>query len=98
MRVIQGAKYGYIWAGSNFCCFVFFYMFVPETKGRTLEEIDELFANRVSVRNFTYSMLPYCQAILGQRAKQGPPRTSCEGDDLFMRKRRRGGGRELPGS
>ena len=52
MRVIQGAKYGYIWAGSNFCCFVFFYLFVPETKGRTLEEIDELFANRVSVRNF----------------------------------------------
>ena len=50
--MIQGAKYGYIWAGSNFCCFVFFYLFVPETKGRTLEEIDELFANRVSVRNF----------------------------------------------
>ena len=50
--MIQGAKYGYIWAGSNFCCFVFFYLFVPETKGRTLEEIDELLANRVSVRNF----------------------------------------------
>lgn len=49
---MQGAKYGYIWAGSNFCCLVFFYLFVPETKGRTLEEIDELFANRVSVRNF----------------------------------------------
>ncbi|KAI0594072.1 general substrate transporter [Biscogniauxia sp. FL1348] len=47
-----GAKYGYIWAGSNFCCFVFFYLCVPETKGRTLEEIDELFANRVSVRSF----------------------------------------------
>ncbi|KAH9897475.1 general substrate transporter [Xylariomycetidae sp. FL2044] len=47
-----GAKYGYIWAGSNLCCLVFFYLFVPETKGRTLEEIDELFANRVSVRNF----------------------------------------------
>ncbi|KAJ2991502.1 hypothetical protein NUW58_g2491 [Xylaria curta] len=47
-----GAKYGYIWAGSNLACFVFFYLFVPETKGRTLEEIDELFANRVSVRNF----------------------------------------------
>ncbi|RYP21631.1 hypothetical protein DL765_002092 [Monosporascus sp. GIB2] len=47
-----GAKYGYIWAGSNFCCFVFYYLFLPETKGRTLEEIDELFANRVSVRNF----------------------------------------------
>ncbi|KAI2619537.1 general substrate transporter [Hypomontagnella submonticulosa] len=47
-----GAKYAYIWAASNFCCLVFFFFFVPETKGRTLEEIDELFANRVSVRNF----------------------------------------------
>lgn len=47
-----GAKYAYIWAASNFCCLVFFYLCVPETKGRTLEEIDELFANRVSVRNF----------------------------------------------
>lgn len=47
-----GAKYAYIWAGSNLCCLVFFYLCVPETKGRTLEEIDELFANRVSVRNF----------------------------------------------
>ncbi|KAI1335976.1 general substrate transporter [Xylariaceae sp. FL0016] len=47
-----GAKYGYIWAGSNLCCLVFFYLCVPETKGRTLEEIDELFANRVSVKDF----------------------------------------------
>ncbi|KAI0007457.1 general substrate transporter [Xylariaceae sp. FL0662B] len=47
-----GAKYGYIWAASNFCCFVFFYLCVPETKGRTLEEIDELFINRVSVHKF----------------------------------------------
>lgn len=31
---------------------MFFYLCVPETKGRTLEEIDELFANRVSVRGF----------------------------------------------
>ena len=31
---------------------MFFYLVVSETKGRILEEIDELFANRVSVRNF----------------------------------------------
>ncbi|XXG93821.1 hypothetical protein Hte_000070 [Hypoxylon texense] len=47
-----GAKYAYIWAASNFCCLIFFYLCIPETKGRTLEEIDELFANRVSVRKF----------------------------------------------
>ncbi|KAK8016585.1 hypothetical protein PG993_014774 [Apiospora rasikravindrae] len=47
-----GAKYAYIWAASNLFCLVFFYLCVPETKNRTLEEIDELFANQVSVRNF----------------------------------------------
>ncbi|KAI1773940.1 general substrate transporter [Hypoxylon cercidicola] len=47
-----GAKYAYVWAASNLACFVFFFLCIPETKGRTLEEIDELFANRVSVRKF----------------------------------------------
>jgi len=31
---------------------VFFYFFLPEMKGRTLEELDELFQNRISVRDF----------------------------------------------
>ncbi|KAF2265208.1 general substrate transporter [Lojkania enalia] len=47
-----GAKYGYIWAGSNFLCVLFFFFCMPEMKGRTLEEIDELFANKVSVFKF----------------------------------------------
>lgn len=47
-----GPKYGYIWAGSCFIAFVFVVFLVPETKGRTLEEIDELFENRVSVWGF----------------------------------------------
>ncbi|ORY16405.1 general substrate transporter [Clohesyomyces aquaticus] len=47
-----GAKYGYIWAGSNFLCVLFFFFFMPEMKGRTLEEIDELFANKVSPLKF----------------------------------------------
>jgi hypothetical protein len=48
----QGPKYGYIWAGSNFICAIFFFLFIPEMKGRSLEELDELFDNRVSVRQF----------------------------------------------
>ncbi|ETI26647.1 hypothetical protein G647_10408 [Cladophialophora carrionii CBS 160.54] len=47
-----GAQYGYIWAGSNFACVIFFFFFMPEMKGRSLEELDEMFLNRVSVRNF----------------------------------------------
>ncbi|KAF4541144.1 General substrate transporter [Lasiodiplodia theobromae] len=47
-----GAKYGYIWAAANFLCVGFFFFCMPELKGRTLEEIDELFLNNVSVSNF----------------------------------------------
>ncbi len=48
----QGAKYGYIWAGSNLVCGIFFFFFLPELKGRTLEEIDELFERRISAWKF----------------------------------------------
>ncbi|KAI8946285.1 general substrate transporter [Xylaria longipes] len=67
-----GAKYGYIWAGSNLACFVFFYLFVPETKGRTLEEIDELFNNRVSVRKFkTYHTTIIDEAVKDVKERSG---------------------------
>lgn len=51
-NISQGAKYGYIWAAANFLCVGFFFFCMPELKGRTLEEIDELFLNNVSVSNF----------------------------------------------
>ncbi|KAI1162551.1 general substrate transporter [Nemania serpens] len=67
-----GAKYGYIWAGSNLACFVFFFLFVPETKGRTLEEIDELFNNRVSVRKFrTYQTKIMDEALKDVQERNG---------------------------
>lgn len=37
-----GPKYGYIWFPSCFVALVWVYIFLPETKGRTLEEIDEM--------------------------------------------------------
>ncbi|KAH6638432.1 general substrate transporter [Boeremia exigua] len=47
-----GPKYTYIWAGSNFLCVIFFYFCVPEPKGRSLEELDEIFEAKVSARSF----------------------------------------------
>lgn len=44
--------YCYVWAGSNFACVAFFYLFMPEMKGRSLEELDEMFTARVPVRAF----------------------------------------------
>ncbi|KAI1391846.1 general substrate transporter [Hypoxylon trugodes] len=47
-----GAKYCWIWAASNALTFVFIWMFLPDMKGRSLEEIDELFKKRVATRDF----------------------------------------------
>ena len=49
---MQGPKYGYIWFASNLIIFVWIFFFVPETKGRTLEEIDEMFAAKLPARKF----------------------------------------------
>ncbi|KAF7624106.1 putative transporter [Aspergillus flavus] len=59
-----GARYGYIWAGSNLACVVFFYFFIPEMKGRTLEELDEIFAARVAARKFKSY-----QCLIGEAAR-----------------------------
>ena len=50
---MKGAKYDYIWAGSNFFLLLFYFFFMPEMKGRSLEELNELFNARVPARGFS---------------------------------------------
>jgi MFS transporter, SP family, sugar:H+ symporter len=58
-----GPKYGYIWFVSNFVTAVFIFFFIPETKDRTLEEIDEMFQNKVGPRKFSsYQCVASAQA------------------------------------
>ena len=47
-----GAKYGWIWFVSCFIMVAWMYFYLPETKDRTLEELDELFEARVPARKF----------------------------------------------
>jgi len=47
-----GAKSGFFWAGTNFCCLVWAYFRLPETKDRSFGEIDLLFEGRVPARKF----------------------------------------------
>ncbi|KAH7379153.1 general substrate transporter [Phaeosphaeria sp. MPI-PUGE-AT-0046c] len=47
-----GPQYSYIWAASNFICVVWFYFFIPETKARSLEELDEIFEAGIPARKF----------------------------------------------
>lgn len=47
-----GAKSGFFWAGTCFCCAVWTYFRLPEPKGRTYAELDVLFERGVSSRKF----------------------------------------------
>jgi hypothetical protein len=52
LTLLQGPQYSYIWSASNFICVLWFFFFLPETKARSLEEIDEIFEAGVGARKF----------------------------------------------
>lgn len=47
-----GPRYGFIWFPSCVVAAAWVYFFLPEVKNRTLEEIDEMFAAKLSPRKF----------------------------------------------
>ncbi|KAK1751470.1 general substrate transporter [Echria macrotheca] len=58
-----GPKYGYIWFGAGLAVTAFVYFLLPEVRGRTLEEIDEMFRNKVPIKDFqTYVCVEVEQA------------------------------------
>ncbi|ORY68174.1 sugar transporter-like protein [Pseudomassariella vexata] len=44
---------GFVWGSTAFCVFIWSYFRLPEIKGRTYEELDILFRNNVSTRQFS---------------------------------------------
>ncbi|KAM7215349.1 General substrate transporter [Rhypophila decipiens] len=48
-----GPRYGYIWFPSCIVALIWVFFFLPETKGRTLEEIDEMFEAKIPARKFS---------------------------------------------
>jgi len=46
-------KIAWIWFPSNLITLIWLIMYLPETQGRTLEELDEMFHNRVPARKFS---------------------------------------------
>lgn len=47
-----GPKYCYVWFGSGRVATVFVWLMLPDVNGRSLEEIDEMFRNKVPMRKF----------------------------------------------
>ncbi|KAJ9137107.1 General substrate transporter [Pleurostoma richardsiae] len=69
-----GPRYGYIWFPSCVVAALWVYFFLPEVKGRTLEEIDEMFEAKLPARKFrTYK----CVGIAAAAAK---PKASMEAE------------------
>ncbi|KAF4629732.1 hypothetical protein G7Y89_g8410 [Cudoniella acicularis] len=47
-----GGKVGFIFGGLTIIAFIWAYFYLPETGGRSLEELDELFLDRIPARRF----------------------------------------------
>ncbi|PVH82568.1 general substrate transporter [Cadophora sp. DSE1049] len=73
-----GAKVSFIFFGLSCPICVIMWFYTPETKGLRFEEIDWLFANKVSCRRFT--------AAIKEHRAQNSGAMIVEGDTLFMLK------------
>jgi len=65
-----GAKYGWIWFVSCFIMVAWMFFFLPETKDRTLEELDELFEARVPARKFRSYVCVKTRAVMDHAAAE----------------------------
>jgi hypothetical protein len=52
------SKVGFIFGSIAAMCFLFTYFCVPECKGKTLEQIDFMFHEKVPLRNFGKYQVP----------------------------------------
>ncbi|PSK37285.1 hypothetical protein B9Z65_2027 [Elsinoe australis] len=78
-----GPKYGYIWAPSCAIAAVFTWWYIPETKGRTLEEITEMFEAKVPARKFrTYRCIGAAHMASDDKFEKG----SSDGDVEMVEK------------
>ncbi|GMF68177.1 MFS alpha-glucoside transporter [Aspergillus flavus] len=58
------SRSAYFWAGTCLVCLVWSFFRMPEPKGRTYEELDVLFEQRVSARKFADTVVdPYADAV-----------------------------------
>jgi hypothetical protein len=84
-------KYGYIWFPSCLVAAAFIYFYLPEVKGRTLEEIDEMVRlhNRINHGNLLTQTLtvratpPSSEVFLLQVCWSGSTRAEAQGRRKF---------------
>ena len=70
----------YIWGTTCFCCIVFAYFCIPETKGLSLEQIDVLYQNVAPINSVAYRKRLIASADLSE-SREAAPATG-RSDDL----------------
>jgi len=82
MMAVIGAKIGFVYGGGCCISFLFTWLMIGETRGRTLEEIDEMFLNHVSARKFaSYKPLVHEQAVASAAKLDGEEKPNMAGGD-----------------
>ncbi|KAK1724793.1 general substrate transporter [Colletotrichum acutatum] len=72
-------KGGFIWAGICFCELVWAYFCLPEPKGRSPAELEMLFENRVSARNFAQAKVEvFADNVESDEKHDGPMAVNVE--------------------
>jgi SP family general alpha glucoside:H+ symporter-like MFS transporter len=64
-----GAKAGFFWAGTSVLGILWSWWRLPEPKGRTFGELDELFERKVSARKFKTTDFAIDRALVGESEK-----------------------------
>ncbi|KAK3290268.1 general substrate transporter [Chaetomium fimeti] len=77
-----GPQYGFIWFPSCVIAAVWVYVFLPETKGRTLEEIDEMFEAKLPARKFRKHVCVGHTASAAAQLKDGERPASSENEKV----------------
>jgi hypothetical protein len=72
-KLTSGAKYAWLWFPSHLIMGIFVFFFIPETKDRTIEEIDEMFEMNVPARKLSsYVCVGIQQAVKDGATKNQP--------------------------
>ncbi|KAI0262986.1 general substrate transporter [Russula aff. rugulosa BPL654] len=76
-----GTKVFYLWGSTCFCCIIFAYFCIPETKGLSLEQIDLLYKNVAPVNSVSYRKRLLAEGTELSEHKVADPATT-RSDDL----------------
>ena len=75
-------KVFYIWGSTCFCCIIFAYFCIPETKGLSLEQIDLLYQNVAPVNSVSYRKRLLAEGTELSAASRGAVPATDRSDDL----------------